>query len=97
MKVKLDTHAYIEWKWGDENDLERMEEFAKHLMIKGWKGIREEYKVLRDIPEGYLPKYIFIDGFEDALKICGSDNPEYELDPQGDEEGKIEIEWVDRI
>lgn len=93
MKVKLDTGAYVDWKWQDKNDKDRMEEFTKTVMVEGWKGIRDEYKVLKDIPEGYLPKFVFIEGFEEALKICGSENPEYELDPHGDEKGEIEIEW----
>lgn len=92
MKVKLSIKEYIDWKW-DKEDIERMTQWAKDALVYGWKGIREEYKKLNDIPEGYLPKYIFVEGFEEAVKITGSDYPERELDPMGG--GDIEIEWVD--
>lgn len=93
MKVQLSIGNYIDWKWNSKDDEERLRGWATEVMKIGWKGIKEEYKVLSDIPEGYLPKYIFISGFEEAVKICGSEESENELDPTGGLE--IEIEWVD--
>ena len=92
MKVKLSIGEYVDWKWENKDDIERMEKWSKNVIVDGWKGIREEYKKLSDIPEGYLPRRIFIEGFEEAVKITGSENPEYELDPLGGE--NIDIEWI---
>lgn len=94
MKVKLSIGEYVSWKWENENDIDRMREFAEKVYIDGnWKGIKEELRCMSDIEEGYLPSHIFVEGFEEALKLCGSENPEYELNPQGCTE--VEIEWVD--
>jgi len=86
MKVKLSISRYIGWNL--------------FVSIDEYKNIRKRYRHLSDVPTGkgledMLPKLLFVEGFEEALKICGSDNPEEWLDPR---KGKdIEIEWVDDI
>lgn len=86
MKAKLSINKYIEWNL--------------FISIDEYKNIRKRYRHLSDIPtakglEDVLPKFLFVEGFEEALKICGSDNPEEWLDPR---QGKdIEIEWIDDI
>lgn len=83
MKVTLSIRQYINWMWILERDID----------------IRKEYRKLSDLPipcsVGFLPKFVFLneEEFAEALKVCGSDNPEEYLNtvPGAD----IDIEWID--
>lgn len=84
MKVKLSIRKYIGWIWFIERN----------------RDIRKEYKKLSDLPlsdlpDGFLPKLVFVDEkeFNDALKVCGSDIPEEGLNIVHGKD--IDIEWVD--
>lgn len=79
MKVTLSIKGYISWVW----------------IIERNRDIRKEYKKLSDMPDGFLPKFVFVDEeeFNEALKICGSDYPKAELNTINGKE--IDIEWLD--
>ena len=80
MKVKLSICKYIGWIYFIERN----------------RDIRKEFKKLSDIPDTFLPKFIFLneDEYNEATKICGSTTTEEGMDNL--KNGKdIEIEWID--
>lgn len=80
MKVTLSIGKYISWIW----------------IIERNRDIRDEYKKLSDMPDTFLPKFIFVNEneFDEAVKICGSTCSEEGMDNIVN--GKdIDIEWLD--
>ncbi len=80
MKITLSIKKYISWIW----------------IIERNRDIRNEYKKLSDMPDKFLPKFIFVNEneFNDAVKICGSTCSEEGMDNIAN--GKdIDIEWLD--
>jgi len=80
MKVTLSIKEYISWIW----------------IIERNRDIRNEYKKLSDMPDKFLPKFIFVNEneFNEAVNICGSTCSEEGMDNIAN--GKdINIEWLD--
>jgi len=80
MKVTLSIKKYISWIW----------------IIERNRDIRNEYKKLSDMPDKFLPKFIFVNEneFNEAVNICGSTCSEEGMDNIAN--GKdIDIEWLD--
>jgi len=91
MKVHLSIKEYVNWTCKRTDDVDQLKWTTK-AFIEGWKGIKEEYKHLSDIPAECLPSFLFVDQeeFRKAVKLCGSDDPELELDPIGGSDIEIE-------
>ncbi len=98
--VRISVKEYTDWRWCSKEDFYDADEFIRACIIHGWRGIQNEYKTIADLGEkashGFLPDYIFLEGFETAREMCpDAHEEEAELDPNHVNAKDIAIVWVE--
>lgn len=81
------------------SDAEDAFDFIGSFIQYGWKGIQNEYRTIADLGKngaghGYLPDYLFIEGFEEARKSCPGEITDC-LFPGSVGAAEIAIVWED--
>lgn len=97
--VKISIKEYLDWRFASTSDAEDAFGFIGTFFQYGWLGVQNEYKTLADFNKdgaghGYLPDYIFTEGFEEAQRLCSGDDTT-NLYPDSNEASSIAIVWVD--
>lgn len=97
--VKISIKAYLDWRFASASDAEDAFDFIGTFFQYGWLGVQNEYKTLADFNKdgaghGYLPDYIFTEGFGEAQKLCSGDDTT-NLYPDSGEAASIAVVWVD--
>lgn len=98
--VRISIKEYTDWRWCSDEDFYDADEFIQACIVHGWRGIQNEYKTIAELGEkaghGYLPDYIFLEGFEKAREMCpDAREEESELDPNHVNAKDIAIVWVE--
>jgi hypothetical protein len=98
--VRISIKEYTDWRWCSNEDFYDADEFIQSCIVHGWRGIQNEYKTIADLGEnaghGFLPDYIFLEGFEKAREMCPDANEEEaELDPNHVNAKDIAVVWVE--
>jgi hypothetical protein len=97
LKVKIDLQKYIAWSKGD-TDEESYNNFIKLALNNEKQEIQKLYPMVYDLNSmhTYLPRLIFLEGFDEAYKLIPGENMD-EIDPSSEDAKVIAIEWIDII
>ncbi len=97
--VKISMKKYLDWRFASVSDAEDAFDFIGSFIQYGWKGIQNEYRTIADLGKngaghGYLPDYLFTEGYEEAHELCSGDDTT-NLYPDSSEAAEIAIVWED--
>jgi hypothetical protein len=93
LKVKIDLQKYAEWS-KENTDEESYNNFVKLIQNNGTNEIQKLYPTVYDLRlmHPYLPRLIFLEGFDEAYKLIPGENVD-EVDSSSEDAKIIAIEW----